>query len=199
MMVKEYNILISSVGGQGGITLARVIANAAMSQGLNLRVGETLGMAQRGGAVQSHIRLGDGVHGSLIPSGGADALLALEPSEAVRVGTYLGPDTKVIMNTVPTHPIPVMLGQATYPSLKEITSALEAIGCEVNALDATRIAREADAPRSLNITVLGAYMALGEEVLTEDAVKDALKRSLPERYLEQNLRAYEKGFEALTR
>jgi len=197
-MVKEYNILISSVGGQGGITLARVIANAAISQGLNLRVGETLGMAQRGGAVQSHIRLGDGVHGSLIPSGGADALLALEPSEAVRVGTYLGPDTKVIMNTAPTHPIPVMLGQATYPSLKEITSALEAIGCEVFVVDASWIARETEAPRSLNIVVLGAYMELGEAVLTEDAVKESLKKTLPARYLEQNLRAYEGGRKALT-
>jgi indolepyruvate ferredoxin oxidoreductase beta subunit len=197
--VKEYNILISSVGGQGGVTLARVISDAAMSQVLNLRVGETLGMAQRGGAVQSHIRLGDGVHGPLIPSGGADALLALEPGEAVRVAGYLGPGTRVIMNTTPTHPIPVMLGQATYPSLKEITGALDAIGCEVHAIDATRIAREAEAPRSLNVTVLGAYMALGEGVLKEDAVKEALRRSLPARHLEQNLRAYERGFEALTR
>jgi indolepyruvate ferredoxin oxidoreductase beta subunit len=197
--VREYNILVSGVGGQGGVTLARVISDAAMSQGLNIRVGETLGMAQRGGAVQSHIRLGDDVHGPLIPSGGADALLALEPGEAVRVAGYLGPGTRVIMNTTPTHPIPVMLGQATYPSLKEITDALEAVGCEVHAIDATRIAREADAPRSLNVTVLGAYMALGEGVLTGDAVKEALRRSLPARYLEQNLRAYERGFEALTR
>jgi len=197
-MVKEYNLIISSVGGQGGITLASVVANAAMSQGLNLRVGETLGMAQRGGAVQSHIRLGDGVHGFLIPSGEADALLALEPGEAVRVSKYLGPKTRVIINTTPTYPIPVMLGQATYPSLEEITDALEAIGCEVHAIDATRIARETEAPRSLNIAVLGAYMELGEAVLTEDAVNESLKKTLPARYLEQNLRAYEGGRKALT-
>jgi indolepyruvate ferredoxin oxidoreductase beta subunit len=197
-MVKEHNILISSVGGQGGITLSRVIANAAMIQGLNLRVGETLGMAQRGGAVQSHIRLGEDVHGSLIPSDGADALLALEPSEAVRVSKYLGPRTRVMINTAPTYPIPVMLGQATYPSLDEIAGALEAIGCEVHALDASRIARDAEAPRSLNIAVLGAYMELGEAVLTEDAVKESLKKTLPARYLEQNLRAYEGGRKALT-
>jgi indolepyruvate ferredoxin oxidoreductase beta subunit len=197
-MVKEYNLLISSVGGQGGITLARVVANAAMSQGLNLRVGETLGMVQRGGAVQSHIRLGDGVHGFLIPSGGADALLALELGEAVRVSKYLGSKTRVIINTAPTYPIPVMLGQATYPSLDEITGALEAIGCEVFVVDASRIARETEAPRSLNIAVLGAYMELGEAVLTEDAVKESLKKALPARYLEQNLRAYEEGRKALT-
>ena len=195
-MVKEYNILISSVGGQGGITLSRVIANAAMSQGLNLRLGETLGMAQRGGAVQSHVRLGEDVHGSLIPEGGADALLALEPSEAVRVSKYLGPQTRVILNTAPTYPIPVMLKQVKYPSLDEITGALESIGCEVHAVDASRIARETEAPRSLNIAVLGAYMALGEAVLIEDAVKESLRNTLPARYLEQNLRAYEGGRQA---
>lgn len=195
-MVKEYNILISSVGGQGGITLSRVIANAAMSQGLNLRLGETLGMAQRGGAVQSHVRLGEDVHGSLIPEGGADDLLALEPSEAVRVSKYLGPQTRVILNTAPTYPIPVMLKQVKYPSLDEITGALESIGCEVHAVDASRIARETEAPRSLNIAVLGAYMALGEAVLTEDAVKESLRNTLPARYLEQNLRAYEGGRQA---
>ena len=196
-MVKEYNILVSSVGGQGGVTLARVIANAAMSMGLNLRMGETLGMAQRGGAVQSHVRLGDGVHGSLIPSGGADALLALEPSEAVRVSRYLGPRTRVVVNATPTYPIPVLLGRATYPSLEEITGALEAMGCEVHVVDASRIARDAEAPRSLNIAVLGAYMELGEAVLSEDAVKESLRKTLPARYLEQNLRAYEEGRKAM--
>lgn len=196
-MVKEHNILISSVGGQGGITLSRVIANAAMIQGLNIRVGETLGMAQRGGAVQSHVRLGEDAHGSIIPSGGADVLLALEPSEAARVSKYLGSQTRVIINTAPTYPIPVMLGQAAYPSLDEITGALEAIGCEIFVVDASRIARETEAPRSLNIAVLGAYMALSEAVLTEDAVKESLRKTLPARYLEQNLRAYEGGRQAL--
>jgi indolepyruvate ferredoxin oxidoreductase beta subunit len=148
--------------------------------------------------VQTHIRLGDGVHGFLIPSGGADALLALEPGEAVRVSKYLGPKTRIIINTAPTYPIPVMLGQATYPILEEITGALEAIGCEVFLVDASRIARETEAPRSLNIAVLGAYMELGEAVLTEDAVKESLKKTLPARYLEQNLRAYEGGRKALT-
>ncbi len=196
-MVKEHNILISSVGGQGGITLSRVIANAAMIQGLNIRVGETLGMAQRGGAVQSHVRLGEDAHGSIIPSGGADVLLALEPSEAARVSKYLGSQTRVIINTAPTYPIPVMLGQAAYPSLDEITGALEAIGCEIFVVDASRIARETEAPRSLNIAVLGAYMALSEAVLTEDTVKESLRKTLPARYLEQNLRAYEGGRQAL--
>src|SRR5512136_2621720 len=101
----EHNILITSVGGQGGITLARIIAHAALKQGLDVIVGETLGMAQRGGSVQSHIRVGEGAHGSLIPRGRCNFLLSLEPSEAVRVPEYLGPSTKVILSTTPVYPI----------------------------------------------------------------------------------------------
>ena len=93
-MTKEYNILISSVGGQGGITLARILSNAALTQGLNVRIGETLGMAQRGGAVQSHVRVGTSVYGALIRRGGADVLIALEPSEAVRLAGTSGKEQR---------------------------------------------------------------------------------------------------------
>jgi len=78
-VVEEYNVLISSVGGQGGVTLSRILSNAALLQGLNVRVGETLGMAQRGGSVQSHIRVGDNVHGSLIRRGERTCFSPLSP------------------------------------------------------------------------------------------------------------------------
>ena len=196
-MVKEYNVLISSVGGQGGVTLSRILSNAALLQGLNIRVGETLGMAQRGGSVQSHIRVGDHVHGSLIRRGGADVLLALEPGEAARVSAYLGPRTRVIMNAEPSVPIPVMLGQAMYPKVEEIRSSLEDIGCRVYSFNAQRQAQDAGAPRSVNVVVLGAYMALGDDVFTSEAVESALRSTLPGRYLEENLRAFEAGRRAL--
>jgi indolepyruvate ferredoxin oxidoreductase beta subunit len=195
-MMREYNILISSVGGQGGITLSRVIANTALIQGLNVRVGETLGMAQRGGAVQSHVRIGEGVHGSLIPFGSADVLLALEPSEAVRVSRYLGSHTMVILNTEPTYPIPVMLNEVFYPELDDVLGALNKIGCTVYIIDGSRISREVETLRSLNIVVLGAYMALGSPILSIDAVKMSIEESLPKRYLDQNLRAFQSGYKA---
>ncbi len=193
----EHNILINSIGGQGGIALARVLAHAALDEGLNVRVGETLGMAQRGGSVQSHIRIGGDVHGSLIPRGRCDVLLSLEPSEAVRTPEYLGPGTRVILSTTPVYPIPVLLKEATYPELPKLTSALERIGCRVYGVDARRLALEADAPASLNIVILGAYAFLGEGVLSTDSLRKAICESLSKRFLEANNKAFDKGYEAM--
>lgn len=193
-MVDEYNILIASVGGQGGVTLSRILSQAAINQGLNVRVGETLGMAQRGGAVQSYIRIGNAVHSPLIPLGRANVLLSLEPSESLRNIEYICPDTRVILDVNFIYTLPMMLGEEKPLSLDAVTSALRAISKEVYAIDARRIAASLDAPASFNVVFLGAYAALGDEVLSETSIMRALEESLPKRYLEQNIRAYEAGY-----
>ncbi|MCX6656300.1 MAG: indolepyruvate oxidoreductase subunit beta [Candidatus Bathyarchaeota archaeon] len=192
----EHNILITSVGGQGGVTLAKVLAHAALIQGLDVMVGETLGMAQRGGSVQSHIRVGEGAYGSLIPKGRCNFLLSLEPSEAVRVPEYLSPSTIVILSTTPVYPIPVMLKEAIYPELTQIILALEKIGCKVYTLEARGLASEANAPASLNIVILGAYAALSG-LITVDSMRKALYEALSKRFLEANMRAFDKGYYAM--
>jgi indolepyruvate ferredoxin oxidoreductase beta subunit len=192
----EHNILITSVGGQGGISLAKIIAEAALKQGLNVIVGETLGMAQRGGSVQSHVRAGAGVHGSLIPKGRCNFLISLEPSEAVRVTEYISPSTKVILGMTPVYPIPVILKESIYPELTQIISALEKIGCEVYPLEARDLASEANAPTSLNIVMLGAYAALSN-LITADSLREALSEVLSKRFLEANERAFDKGYYAM--
>ena len=196
-MIREYNILISSVGGQGGITLARIISKAALSQGLEVRVGETLGMAQRGGSVQSHVRLGEDVYGPLIPDGRSDVVLSLEPAEALRVSRYVGKRTTIITNTSPYLPISVLLKETTYPKIEQITSILHRLGGRVYSIDAMELAKKAGSSRSLNIVVLGAYMSLGEPVLTPDAIKEAMASSLPGRYLGQNIRALKLGMDKM--
>ncbi len=193
----EHNILITSVGGQGGITLAKVLAQAALSQGLNVKVGETLGMAQRGGSVQSHVRIGESVYGSLIPKGMCDVLLSLEPSEAVRVPEYLRSGTRVILSTSPIYPISVILKEATYPELPNITAALKKIGCKVYAFDAKALSIDANAPTSLNIVVLGAYAALDEGIITNESLRKAIGEALSRRFLDANMRAFEKGYTAM--
>jgi len=193
-MVDEYNILIASVGGQGGVTLARILSQAALAQGFNVRVGETLGMAQRGGAVQSHVRIGEAVHGPIIPNGRTSVLLSLEPSESLRTPEYLSQGTRAIVNTAFVHPIPVMLGDEKPHDLDTVISALRRISPEVYTLDAKRIAESVGASGSLNIVVLGAYAALGDTILSEASIKSALAESTPKRFLEQNTRAYEDGF-----
>ena len=192
-----YNILISSVGGQGGITLARALSTAAMGMGLNVRVGESLGMAQRGGSVRSHVRLGDAVHGALIPEGKADVVLSLEPAEALRVVKYLSGDTTVIVNSSPVLPISVLLNETSYPEIGEIEALLRKVAGKVYTIPALDLAVKAGTSRSLNMVMLGAYMALCEPVLSIEAVKEALKETLPPRYLEMNMRAFEMGMEEM--
>jgi indolepyruvate ferredoxin oxidoreductase, beta subunit len=193
----EHNILITSVGGQGGITLARVLAYAAMRQSINVVVGETLGMAQRGGSVESHVRIGEEAHSQLIPRGGCNVLLSLEPSESVRASKYLSPETQVILSTTPVYPIPVMLKEASYPELQKITSALNRIGCKTYAIDAAALAIDAEAPTSLNVVILGAYAALDTAVLNPDSLKWALGEALSKKSLDANIRAFDKGYEAM--
>lgn len=196
-MIKEYNILVSSVGGQGGISLARVLSHAAMNMGFNVRVGETLGMAQRGGSVQSHIRLGDAVWGALIPEGKADVVISLEPVETLRVIRYMNLRTIVLMNSRPVLPTSVLLNEMAYPEFKDIESLLRKVVDRVYIMDASDLAEKAGTSRSLNVVMLGAYMALGASTLTLDAVKDALRDTLPHRYLEHNIKALKIGMEEM--
>ena len=196
-MIKEYNILISSVGGQGGITLARVISRAALSRGLNVRVGETLGMAQRGGSVQSHVRLGENIYGPLITEGGSDVLFSLEPAETLRVAKYIGKKTTIIMNTVPYLPISVILKEATYPKIEQIEVTLNKLGCSVYLIDAMELAKKSGSPRSMNIVMLGAYMAMEETILTIDTIKEVMATSLPSQYLKQNIMALKMGMKEM--
>jgi len=196
-MIEEHNILISSVGGQGGVTLARILSTAALSQGLKVRVGETLGMAQRGGSVESHVRFGESIHSPLIPMGRSDVLLSLEPAEALRAVRHVGARTKVIMNTAPSLPISVILGEATYPKIDEVVGKLRRIAGAVYSFDAVETARKAGAAEGMNIVVLGAYISLIEQVLTLPAVKEAISKTLPARYIQLNMKAFHAGMDKM--
>ena len=200
-MIREHNILIASVGGQGGITLSRIIARAAMKMGYRVIVGETLGMAQRGGPVQSHVRIGSQVYGSLIPEGRCHILIALEPVEALRAARYLSPESTILLNEASLPPITAILGEVSYPTLREVVEALNRIGCGVYHLNAEKLALEAGSKRCLNVVMLGAYMAYMEaeklNIITMDAVEEVVRETVPSRYLEANLRALKLGFEAV--
>jgi len=192
-MINEYNILISSVGGQGGITLARVLSITALSQGLKVRVGETLGMAQRGGSVQSHVRFGENVYGPFIPYGKSDILLSLEPSEALRSTQYIGKKTKIIMNIVPILPMSVLLKEVIFPETDDIVERLSGIVSAIYAIDAVELAKNAGPVECMNMVILGAYMSLGEPILTISAVKESIARTVPSRFIKPNIKALDMG------
>ena len=119
-MVREFNILITGVGGQGVILMSELLGKAAIDDGLTVRGSEILGMAVRGGSVTSIVRVGEDVYGPLIPAGKCDIIIGMEPSEVLRNAGFLSKSSLVILNTVPIIPFTVSLGQSGYPSLEQV-------------------------------------------------------------------------------
>lgn len=190
MKTTECDIVVVGVGGQGVILISNVIGKAALKAGLPVRGAETHGMAQRGGSVMNHIRLGC-EFGPLVPAGSADILLALEPAEALRYGHYLSRDGVALVNTYPVLPTTVTTGKSKYPPLDEILAPLRKICRTVKTLDATKLAATAGNPQTMNVVMLGAlskYIPLREEILIE-----SLGESIKAKYLEVNRRAFELG------
>ena len=196
----EKNYIVAGIGGQGSIKVSHMIAEAAIrahGAALRARVGETFGAAQRGGAVASHVRIGEDVHAPLLGKGTADLVLALEPLEALRVGVpYLSADGIAIVNTVAQTPVDVKIGSLKYPDIEVILDALRAIGTKVVAFDGGELAAEAGNSKVLSTVMLGAAFESGVFPFDEDTLLDVLKMNVPERTLEANLTAFRLGREA---
>jgi indolepyruvate ferredoxin oxidoreductase beta subunit len=186
----ECDIVVVGVGGQGVILISSISGKAALKAGLPIRSAETHGMAQRGGSIINHLRIGC-VFGPMVPTGGADILLALEPAEALRYAHYLSRDGVALVNTNPVLPSTVTTGQSRYPPLEEILAPLQRICRDIKTLDATKLAVKAGNPQTMNVVMLGAlskYIPLREEMLIE-----SLSESVPAKFLEVNRRAFELG------
>ena len=144
------DIIIAGVGGQGILTIAMVIGRAALARGLHLKQTEVHGMAQRGGAVQAHLRLSDTpIHSDLVPEGRATLIVTMEPMEGLRYLPWLAPDGWLVSNIAPVQNI------TDYPPIEEVTAAVRAWPRHV-LIDATVLARDQQAPRAVNMAMLGA-------------------------------------------
>lgn len=147
------DIILAGVGGQGILTIAAVIGHAALSCGLYLKQAEVHGMSQRGGAVESHLRIADKeIFSDLVPAGKADLIIAVEPMEALRYLPYLSDDGWLITNTTPVENIP------DYPALESILAEIEKLPHRV-CFDADAAARKVGNPRGMNIVITGAASA----------------------------------------
>jgi indolepyruvate ferredoxin oxidoreductase beta subunit len=153
--VNELNILIASVGGQGGVTLSRILAEAAVDAGYSVRTGETLGMAQRGGSVQSFVRIGKEVRSPLFPRDSADVLLALEASEAVRSFGYLKKGALVLVDPEIKETITTITKKEKFPSVDDMLKALGSRGARVHVVEARKEASRLGQVRSANVYMLG--------------------------------------------
>lgn len=197
------DVILAGVGGQGSLFASRVLAQAAFHQGVSVLVAETYGVAQRGGAVFSQIRLGYGVSGPLIPRGECRFLLGLEPIEALRrARDYLAPGGSVVLNTriqLPLETKMAKMGSQPGSDLATIRTLLEGLeGLEaglVVEVDALALAMEAGGPATANVVLLGALSCLPGFPLTGEAMERGIEAAGGKAYLERNLLSLAKGRE----
>ncbi len=190
--MKAFNIMFTGVGGTGVLTSARILATAALIEGQNVRMGEIHGMAQRGGAVNCTIRIGEEVFGPIIPPGEANLLLSIEPAEALRQVAYLASSGTIIVGEYRITPTAVLLGRAKYPSEEEILQDLSKFA-KVVVFNAAGIAQEAGSILTMNTVLIGAAAGLKLLPLKEASIISAIKDILPSRYHQMNITAIEKG------
>jgi indolepyruvate ferredoxin oxidoreductase beta subunit len=189
--MKKMDILVTGVGGQGVVLASDIIGEAALAAGFDVKKTDTLGMAQRGGSVVSHVRLGQRVWSPLIKEGEVDLLLAFEKLEAARWSHYLKKNAVVIVNSYGQPPLSVSLGQEKYATDDEIVAALKRRTDKIYIIDGNKKARELGNVRTLNIFMLGCLAAFAP--LETEVWKDTISRRLPEHLREINLKAFEMG------
>jgi indolepyruvate ferredoxin oxidoreductase beta subunit len=189
--LKKMDILITGVGGQGVVLASDIIGEAALAAGFDVKKTDTLGMAQRGGSVVSHVRMGQKVWSPLIKEGEVDLLLAFEKLEAARWSHYLKKNAVAIVNSYEQPPLSVSLGQEKYASDGEIVAALKRRTERIYFIDGNKKAQELGNVRTLNIFMLGCLAALAP--LDIKVWKDSISRRLPERLREINLKAFDMG------
>lgn len=184
------DIILSGVGGQGILSIAAVIGKAAIKEGLYMKQAEVHGMSQRGGDVQSNLRLSDKpIASDLIPNGQADLIISLEPMEALRYLPYLKKDGWLVTNSEPFINIP------NYPQLQALKDELNKLPHKV-VLDVESIAKEAGSVRSANIVMLGAaapFIGIEYDKL-EEGIRNIFEKK-GEDIVNLNLKAFKAGYE----
>jgi indolepyruvate ferredoxin oxidoreductase beta subunit len=153
--MKKFDLLITGVGGQGVVLARDIIGEAALAAGYDAKKTDTLGMAQRGGSVVSHVRIGKKVWSPLIKEGDADIMLAFEKLEAARWGHYLKPGGTVILNNYARPPLSVNMGNECYPTDDEILGILRQRSERIHFVEGTSRAMELGNIRALNMFMLG--------------------------------------------
>jgi indolepyruvate ferredoxin oxidoreductase beta subunit len=190
-MPKKIDILLTGVGGQGVVLAGDIIGDVAVAAGYDVKKSDTLGMAQRGGGVVAHIRLGQDVASPLIPQGEVDYLIAFEKMEAARWAHFLKPEAIVIYNDQAIPPLSVSREEAAYPSDEQIMLTLTERTPDVFPVQASKLAEGLGNPKTLNILLLGAFSMFAP--FSPEPWKKAVRERVPENLVDLNLRAFSMG------
>jgi indolepyruvate ferredoxin oxidoreductase, beta subunit len=190
-----YNVIITGVGGQGNVLASKILGNMLVNKGLKVTIGETFGASQRGGSVMSHLRIsGTSVWSPQIPNGQAHIIIALEPIEALRtLSTYGNPDTRVIVNDRPIHPVGVICGDQEYPEPEKIRNWLERLNRYHWILPATDEAVKLGLPILGNIILIGALAGTGVLPVGREDFAGAISAIMPAARAAINLQAFDIG------
>lgn len=191
-------IIIAGVGGQGTLLASKLIAAAALEKGLHVRTTETIGMAQRGGSVTSHIRMGMDIHSPLVSRGTAQAIIAFEPAEAVRVSPYLTEYGTIIVCDSPIAPVTSSLSGDGYRS-EDMLHFLKSNIKNLVIMNGAMLAAKCGGVKTLNTALIGAAAQLGLFPFGVDALTESIKKNMPERFVNMNLITFQTGVEMCKR
>lgn len=190
-MSKTTNIMIVGVGGQGTLLASRILGNAVIRMGYDVKVSEVHGMSQRGGSVVTYVKYGDKVHSPIIDNGEAHIVLAFELLEAYRALPALKCGGRLIVNNQRINPMPVITGAAQYPEniLNKLSEKVD-----TTAVDALALANEAGSIKAVNVVLIG-VMAKSTNIPYEVWI-DTIRDTVPQKFLDINLKAFELGYKA---
>lgn len=184
------NVVLAGVGGQGTVLASKLISDAAMAAGLPVKAAETIGMAQRGGSVMSHVRIGKGVHSPLVGEGRADLIISFEPAEAARRLSFLSPTGSVVVANGPVVPVSAMTGGPAYNLVAIMDFLRSRVPADrLHVVDAAAAERDLRSAKCLNVVLLGAAVRTGALGFSEKDVEGAIQRRVPQRFWDLNMRA----------
>lgn len=190
-MNNTVNIMIVGVGGQGTLLASRIIGDAIMQKGFDVKVSEVHGMSQRGGSVVTYVRFDDKIYSPIVDEGEADFIISFEKLEAARWLSFLKKGGKMITSTQEIDPMPVITGAAQYPT--ELIEKIKAKNVDLVEVDALSLAEQAGSAKATNVVLMGVLSRFME--FSDDIWQDAIEKCVPAKFAEINKKAFALGRE----
>lgn len=182
------NIVLCGVGGQGTVLASKLLAMAAMEADIPVMSAETIGMAQRGGSVFSHVRIGEGIHSPMIAGNSADLIIGFEPGETVRMLPYLKDGGQVVTSTRAIKPVTATLSESAYEK-EPMIDYLKKNVANLTLIDAEKACREIGSSKVLNMVLLGAALRTGALNFQTEDIERVMCKTLPAKFHDMNLKA----------